>query len=549
MSLKDALDHAVKRQQAGDMAAAESIYRQILAQKPDEPNALQLLAVLELQRGAPAKAAELFERALRVRDDVADTWSNYAIALGALSRTEEAKDAYEKALTLAPDNPVLLVNYGGLLQGAGDVDRAIALYRRAVKAAPGHGPGWFNLGHACLQALHFEEAAKALERALEIDPEDLGALKAMVSTLAEMDRLDEAAAYQARATELAPQDPEVRGNEAVLLEQRGQARDALAVYDALLAAEPGNAAFRWNRGLLLLKEGDYAAGFEAYVHHRRLPSVRPLSLPEVPYWQGEDLKGKSVAVLAEQGLGDMVQFARFLPALKVRGAQVTLESYKALTRLFEASGLADDVVQYPLAAEGADYRVPVMSVPHLLGTTLETLPAEVPYLSVPAEAKVDLPERAGGLRVGLVWSSNPQARMARRKSLDLSALAPLTEISDVAFYSLQVGQDAAQLREPAAGGRIADMAPQLTDLAATASAISQLDLVISIDTVVAHLAGALGAEVWTLLPAVPDWRWMTGRTDSPWYPTMRLFRQPAPGEWGPVVADLAAALRARASRP
>jgi hypothetical protein len=305
--------------------------------------------------------------------------------------------------------------------------------------------------------------------------------------------------------------------------------------------------------MTLLLLGRLAEGFAEY-EHRLAP--RPAHIPGPPVWRGEPLEGWTILLHAEQGIGDTIQFVRYLPEVARRGAgRVLLAAPPTFARLLAGLPGLDALVRPEDRAEvRAHVHCPLLSLPHVLGTTtVETIPAPTPYLRAEPAALTRWRERLAdlrGLRVGLVWAGNPRHQNDRNRSIAPERLAPLLRVRGVSWVSLQLGAPVERLREQAPEGAVlVDIAPELTDLAETAAAIVQLDLVVAVDTAVAHLAGALGRPVWVLLPAVPDWRWLLGREDSPWYSTMRLFRQQRAGDWDGVVARIAAALEALARRP
>jgi hypothetical protein len=303
----------------------------------------------------------------------------------------------------------------------------------------------------------------------------------------------------------------------------------------------------WNRGLARLAAGDYARGWEGYEWRWR---VADLKLKErtfaCPRWQGEPLAGRTILVHSEQGLGDTLMFARYLPLVAVRGGRIVLECQAALTRLLEALSCVAQVVAQGDPLPEVDCQVPLLSLAGLIGTRLGSIPDETPYLPTQTWSnRVPVLPPGKGLRVGLVWGG--AAKPTLKRSIPLSMFAPLFAIPGITWYSLQMGEHAIQLMDLPEGRKPHNLAPLIRDFADTAALVGQLDLVISIDTSVAHLAGGLGTDLWVMLMASPDWRWVSGDSDSPWYPSARLFRQPRPGDWASVVEEVRRALVAAVS--
>jgi tetratricopeptide (TPR) repeat protein len=329
-------------------------------------------------------------------------------------------------------------------------------------------------------------------------------------------------------------------NRAYELQSHGDRAGALVALDDALKADPDSVEAHCNRALLLLATGDYPRGWQEFEWRWRrseLQTIRDLFARE--WWSGGSLAGRTILLFAEQGYGDAIQFARYAPLVARMGARVVLDCHPPLQALFRnvegvSAVLASD-------AEIADYELcaPLMSLPRLLGTSLATIPADIPYLRAAPEAASRWRERMGGagVRVGLVWASNPSTGHAWQKSLPPEALAPLTRVRGTTFYSLQTDLAPLSAAE-ACGFPVVDLSAELGDFSATAALIANLDLVISVDTAVAHLAGAMGKAVWTLLPQVADWRWEADARRSPWYPSMRLFRQRREGDWESVVEEV-----------
>jgi hypothetical protein len=302
----------------------------------------------------------------------------------------------------------------------------------------------------------------------------------------------------------------------------------------------------WNLALTLLLNSNLPEGWREFEWRLKIPEiVAPRDFSQ-PGWNGSDLRGKTILVHDEQGFGDAIQFARYLPMVAERGGNIILGCARETAGLFQTMPAIGRVLTSGQPMPGFDAHVPLLSLPLMFGTTLSTIPAKVPYLTAPAEGVENWRRKIGAgdgrVRVGLAWAGRPTHKNDPRRSMRLDQFAPLANIKSVCFYSLQKGEAARQSASPPAGMQWVDWTDDLHDFADTAGLVANLDLVICVDTAVAHLAGAMGKPVWVLLPFVPDWRWLLNRDDSPWYPTMRLFRQSTAGDWDGVIQRVGTAL-------
>jgi tetratricopeptide (TPR) repeat protein len=488
----------------GRLAEAEALYRQVLATAPRQPDALHLLGLIANAAGRTAEAIDLIRQALAVQPDLAAAHYNLGRILQGQGAFDQAEQAYCQALASQPGYIEALENLGGTLQAQGKLDEAEHVYRRALELAPERASAWSNLG-TLLQARGAPaESLKAYDKALALAPHYVEAHHNRGEALSDLHQLDE----------------------------------AVASYDRALELRPDYADAHFGRAAALLRKGALREGFAEYEWRRRRHDAQQRVLPG-PEWDGVEAAGRRLLVYTEQGYGDAVQFARYVPLLAARGATVLLECQPALVRLFTSLAGVSQVLARGEPLPAFDAHVPLMSLPRLFGTELESIPSAVPYLAPPARLLGEWRTRIGSdgqRRVGLVWAGTPNPSWRSPRSVPASALAPLASISGVRFFSLQ--KDEAE-RPPF---DITDLSRELDDFASTVAALSCLDLVISVDTAAAHLAGALGRPVWLMLPQAADWRWLLDREDSPWYPTMWLFRQPIWGDWQSVVQAVAGRL-------
>lgn len=574
---------------AGRRAEAEMAYHRVLAARTDQPDALHLLGVLALQDGKPAKAADLMAQSIRYQPGNPACLSNLASALRRLGRHSEALTCCRQALALAPDFGDAINNLANVLTDQGKHAQAATALRRLFRLKPllteprlqlaqalildgrageaveelmtllGMTPlsiaAYATLGMACRRLGWLVEAVGHYRCALGFAPGDSGVLNNLGVTLQDLGRLDEAAACFRRSIAARPDAAHAYLNLGLT------ARDAMLVDEAVGAARiavrlaPALAEAHTALGFGLLLKGELEEGFAEYEWRSRMadfPSPRR-SFPS-PAWDGRDITGRTLLVHDEQGVGDTIMLVRYAPLLQARGIRVFVECNTQLVRLLSAMpGIAGVVGRFD-ALPPHDVHVALASLPHRLGTMLYTIPADVPYLHpepAPAAAWAERMSGTRGLRVGLVWAGNPEFKADRIRSPRLKGFLPLLDVPGVAFYGLQKGPGRQDLESVAPlPASFMDLGPEIADFADTAAIMANLDLVISSCTAPAHLAGALGRPVWTVLPFAPDWRWLAGGLCTPWYPTMRLFRQDRRGDWTPVMARVRNALQAIArTRP
>ena len=582
--LQRRLAEGMAHHNAGRLAEAEAAYREVLAAAPQQPDALHLMGVIALQVGKAEVAAGLIAEAIRFQDRNAVYHSNLGSAMRRLGRLDEAAAACRRAVEIDGSFADGYNNLANVLMDQGAHAEAALALRRLLELRPALTEQRLLLGRALITAGRHEEAVTALEEALRRDPRSTAALTNLGVALRKLDRVDEALAAYRRGLGIAPDDAGLHSNLGSLLNQEGQADEAMAHFrraiaekpdfvdphvnlsialrdgnrfaESAAAAEeairldPNSAEAHTNLSHALLLQGDFARGFAEYEWRFKVPGFpTPLRDFPQPAWTGQPVEGRTLFLHDEQGVGDGIQFARYARSLKAMGARVIVECNTQLLRLFQGLDGADAVIGRFQPPPPFDLHAPLMSLPHRLGTTPDRVPAEIPYLRTERELTARWRERLAaveGLRVGIVWAGSPEHRNDRNRSLALGALAPLADIPGVRLLSVQKGPGAAQLAE--APMAVEDLGPGIADFADTAAILANLDLLVTVDTSVAHLAGALGRPVWVLLPFSPDWRWIMGRDDTPWYPTMRLFRQESPGAWSPVLARLAAALAERAGQ-
>ncbi|MBF0602713.1 MAG: tetratricopeptide repeat protein [Nitrospirae bacterium] len=528
---------------------AELAFMEVLRIHPNHAEATNNLGSVLLTLNRLDEAEAVFHRAISLKPNFFQAFFN----LGNLSKEkkqfEAAEIIYRHVLSLKPDYAEALNNLGIVLNEQKRLDEAEAAYRQALSINPDYAQAWCNLGMVLKGQRRFTEAEAAFHKALELEPDAAGTHNNLGVLLTECQRCEEAEASFRHALHMKPDHAAAASNLGHLLKEMNRFAEAEAAYRLALSIEPCYHDAHWDLGLLFLSLGRYEEGWSSYeIRHEanRKDHHAPYVKAHFPMWCGEELTGKSLLIIPEQGFGDQIQFCRYAALLKAKGVtHLTLMCGAPLMTLFRSvSGVDQWVEEQTDAFPAHDFWTLYLSLPHHLGTTLASIPQSIPYLSPPSDhlTRWRLKIPPGGLRVGLVWKGNPGHKNDHNRSLpDLSVLAPLWSLSGVVFISLQRGSGEEEAQNPPANQPLLDYGPSIVDFADTAALIAHLDLVISIDSAVAHLAGAMGKPCWVLLPAWgTDWRWLLNRTDSPWYPVgMRLFRQDRPGDWSTPVQRMA----------
>lgn len=504
---------AMQHHQAGRLQQAEAMYRQVLAKQPGHADVLYLLGILAGQTGRNDEAVELLRRVITLTPGFAEAHFHLGNALSTRGEFGEAVGAYRQALALNPRYPEAWNNLGNALRGKRELEAAVGAFEQAVALRPTYGQAYCNMGPVL---------------------QDLG-------------RVEEAIAACRRAVELKPDLMEAHGNLGNALKAQGRWDEADAAFRQAIALNPALPECHFNLAILMLLRGEFAQGWREYEWRSQFKDFpKPARVFTQRQWDGSDLVGRTIMLQTEQGFGDTFQFMRYVPLVAARGGRVLVACHQEMRQVLEgAEGVAGWVGEGE-ALPAFDVYCPLLSLPLAFGTALASIPATVPYLRADEGKIAHWGRKLGGdkrcLRVGLVWAGRAAHENDRNRSMSLAALAPLGQVPGVRFYSLQKGEAGLEAQRPPEGLDVVDWTAELEDFSDTAGLIGQLDLVIAVDTAVVHLAGALGKAVWTLLPLVPDWRWMLEREDSPWYPTMRLFRQRASGDWAGVVRRVCEAL-------
>ncbi len=579
---------AMNAHQAGRFDEAARFYEMALAREPGHRAATLHLGLVRYQQGQCAVAEALLRPLVTAQPDFADAWGALALALKGQEKLDDATDAFTCALLLNPNNADVHNNFGNLLTAQKQYETALDHYRTAIRLQPSRADSYQNLGNALGDLERHEEAVESFRRALALRPGYVGALLGLGKAYRVLDRLDEAQAAFSEALEHDPKSAEAWsnlgviwreknrfdealrcydealrlkpdygdgwGNRAVALHQAGRLTEAEAAYRESVRLKPDNPDHRFGLGVVLLTQGKMAEGWAAYEARHFKSDFGPRRTFPQPLWKGEPAPGKTLFLFTEQGLGDAIQFIRFVAQARTRVGRVVVEVQPALRRLLSSFLRDEEMVMRGGVLPPFDLYCPLMSLPGVLGTTLETIPAPRAYLSAEAERasfwRAHL--RPDGRKlIGLSWQGNPKAAIDKGRSVPLEKLVPLiVENPHARFIVLQKNEGLEQINTlpPAVRDRLellGDGFDAGTDaFLDTAAVMVNLDLVLTSDTAIAHVAGALGVPCHVLLRCMPDWRWLVNRSDSPWYPATRLFRQTSAGDWESAVRAARASLRA-----
>jgi tetratricopeptide (TPR) repeat protein len=523
-------------------------YQQALRLKPDAADVWNNMGLAFQRQNKLDEASSCFRQAAQINPGYAEAHTNLGNVLLRQERPEEAIRCYQHALRLKPNSPQVCNSMGLALQRQDRLDDAIRCYRQALHLDPHYADAHCSLGNALISKENLDEAVAHLRHALLINNCFPEALNALGTALVHLDKLDEAIDCFKNALRLMPNFPEAHSNLGNALLSLNKLEEAGRCIQKALDQKPDFASAQWNRSFLMLLRGDFEEGWPAYEWRWSLPGVARRAFVQ-PLWDGSPLNGRTILLHAEQGLGDTMQFIRYAPLIKECGGTVLVECQANLMELLASAPGVDRLVARGSALPSFDFQAPLLSLPGIFRTTHATIPNNVPYLK--ARESVDIGRRTShigqGFRIGITWQGSTTYRFYRQRAIPLMHFAKLSEVPGVQLISLQKGPGSEELPAFAERFPVLTLGNRLDEgcgaFMETAAVMKNLDLVISADTAVPHLAGALGCPVWIALPLVPDWRWLLERVDTQWYPTMRLFRQTQYGNWGDVFDRIAEELR------
>ena len=576
--------------QMGKSKQAITYLQKVLALTPDDASAYNSLGIVLIDQNELEEAVRHFQRAIELNPNHVNAHSNLGNVLRLQGRLPEAVEMLQKALTLNADFPQAHSNLGITLMEQDELEQAETHLRRAIALNPNYADAYYNLGLVLEKLQQSEEAITCHSNAIALNPDYLNAHIKLGDLYREQGRYSQAVAHFQSALTLDANNASAHAGLGTTLQKLGNWQTAEIHLQQAIKLAPTEAQFYCILGKFFWSRQDVG---QAIISYQKAIDLKPnfieahmvlantlLSLGELqtgfteyewrwamlppptfiqPVWEGSNLNGQSILICTEGGYGDVIQFIRYASLIKLQGARVIIICNPLLKRLLETALGVDSVIADGEPLPEFQVHTFSMSLPRIMGTTLGTIPANVPYLAPPADVPLVLEPFANTTyKVGFVWTTGYKnagsdskllqlnlglQESQRTRSCPLSQFIPLFQIPGISFYSLQVGPNAAELAELEENYPVQDLSPQIQDFADTAALIDQLDLVISVDTAVVHLAGALGKPVWVVLPYAADWRWLLDRQDSPWYPTMRLFRQPAPGDWDGVFREVAIALQ------
>jgi tetratricopeptide (TPR) repeat protein len=530
--------------------------------RPDYAEAHNNCGIAFQSMGKLPEAIESYRKAISVNPKFAEPYSNMAVALIGLGRNDEAIPVLRRALEVRPVFPEVYNNLGNALQSAGNLEGAMTCFRQAIAQRPEFAEALSNLGNALQASSRYDEAIVACRQALAIKPEFPDALNNLGISLQALGHIYEAADFLRRALAGRPQFPEALSNLGVSLQCAGRLQEAEANYRASIVQRPAYAEAHFNLSLILLLTAQWEEGWKEYEWRWRVPSFPSLRRTfKAPMWDGSAPPtqpmeaGNTILLHAEQGIGDTIQFIQFVPEVARRGWRVILECQSELRRMLEASAteLGAAVVAERLSADGRglppfDYHLPLASLPFALGIRDPKLAERLRDPYVKADPRVaarwkDLTDAPGKLKVGLVWAGSPTHKDDLNRSVTLDTFKSLVR-PNVKFFSLQLGKASQQAKTPPPGMDLVDLTDRIGDFADTAALMSHLDLIITVDTAVGHLGGAMAKPTFVLIAFMPDFRWTMNGEDTPWYTTLRLFRQTTRNDWPDVMVRVNAAMDA-----
>jgi Flp pilus assembly protein TadD len=535
--------------QAGDLLRAEQLAREILRQNPADAQVGCLLGAVYQAQGKRAEAVSHYRHAIRLAPDHSEAHNNLGVVLAQDGKVDDAVHCFREAIRLAPDFAEAHNNLGNALRQLGQLEESLPRLREALRLKPGFSDAHHNLGLVLLRLARFADAEASFQQVVDAQPDHIGARHTLAVALLRQEKLAEGAAGFEEVLRRRPDHAEALNDLGYTRRKQGRWADARECFDRALALQPDHPAAHHNRALLRLLLGDYEHGWPEYEWRLRCPEITPPPF-RTPAWDGSPLAGRTILLHTEQGIGDTLQFVRYAALVKQRGGTVLLACPQKLLQLLSRCPGIDGLVAKGQPLSRFDVHASLLSLPHLFHTTVAKVPAPIPYLS-PDAALVEHWRRELGsinaFKIGIIWKGSAAYREDMYRSIPLAHFEALAAVEGVRLFSLQKGPGSEQLSAVADRFNVTDLGSRLDETTGafveTAAVVRNLDLVVTCDSALGHLAGAMGVPVWIGLSLIPDWRWMLDRPDSPWYPRTRLFRQRELGNWDEVFARVAAELR------
>jgi tetratricopeptide (TPR) repeat protein len=539
------IQEAMAQHQAGLLQEAEIIYRGILAEEPNNPDALHLLGLVAYQVGNNEVAIELIEKAIEANPAVPDFYNNCGEAYRALANNELSLKCYKQALEIKPDFAEAYNNMGNALKVTGRNEEATTCFEEAIIIRPDFFQAHYNLGNSLQEAGKLEQAISHYQNAISNYPDYAEAHNNIGIALLEIGKHEEAITHYQKAISLNPDYAEANNNLGIALQEIGNHENAITRYQKAISLNPDYAEAHFNLSCLYLLLGNFEKGYEEYEWRLKLKSnVEHTRSFTQPQWDGRPLNGKTILIHAEQGLGDAIQFIRYVPMIAKAGGDIIVECDAKLSHLFSGYedftrfiGAGDDLPDFDIHAS-------LLSLPNIFKTTLTTIPSANNYIHINDDLVASWKNKLSTLKnhkIGICWQGSVDNRKDQSRSMPLKYFSDIINIPEVSFISLQKGYGQEKIKDDGHTDAIADFSSEMDThekFIDTSAIIENLNLVIGVDTATIHLAGAMGKPVWVLLPYSPDWRWMLNTKDTPWYPSMRLFRQKEPGDWETVMDEI-----------
>jgi len=532
----------ILKKNIGKIEEADLDFRAALTLVPDLPEVLTNLADTCRIRGKINEAGRLNDRAIKLAPNLGTAYNNRGAIERERGNLQKAKKAFQTALKLDRNLDDAAINLAITLNMLGQSKFALEIAKTIVTKLSNYAPA-----HNCLGLIYFDlgknkDAKNSFENACWIDPNYAEAQSNLGNALTRLNRNKKAQDHFNIALGLEPNNPDFWSNKAANLQTENRFSEVIEACNKALIIDPNHRDARWNRGIAYLASGNLLDGFADYESRWLLPEFKNRSF-DSQLWTGQNIENKTILVYSEQGFGDSIQFIRYIALLsKQRPKAIYLETHKSLSKLFKAIPMISKIFTKGEILPKSDYHIALMSLPHQFKTTLKTIPKTIPYLGIRTKSKYKFAakNKKKNIRVGLVWGGRKTHKNDQNRSIKLKLCQPFLKIPNIQFYSLQID------RSDEFGDNcsyIIDLSSHLTDFAATGSILHNLDLVLSVDTAIAHLAGSLGIKCWLILPFAPDWRWLLDRRDTPWYPSVTLFRQQKRNKWDDVIRQIASALK------
>jgi len=556
---------ALKEQ--GKIEEAIEVYSQALAIQPESVGIYNNLGVALYKQGKCDKAIETYQRAIQIQPDFVEAYNNLGNLFESEGRYEEAIEVYSQALNMQPESIKIYNNLGVALYKQGKCDKAIEAYQRAIQIQPDFAEAYNNLGmvlkkkgelDAAVQVHHqalriqpdfaeahrnlgdilqkqgkYDKAVEAYQRAIQIQPNYAAAYNNLGIAWQKQGKLEQASQIYHKTLVIRPNYPQAYNNLANTLKEQGKLKEAVQAYHKAIEINPDYIDAHKNLGIALLLQGDFQRGWQEYEWRLKSEDLCVANRAQTR-WNGSSLSGKTILLYAEQGFGDTIQFIRYVHLLAEYNTEIIVECQSELVPLFKNIGAIKKTIVAGESSPKFDVNASLLSLPGILGTDLNSIPVKTPYLYAKSGSHTNL-ETCSEYKVGIVWAGNLKHPNDNNRSVELQQFSVLFDVEACQFFSLQVGSRRDDIIRYYYSNTIIDLGGDFSNFSDTAAAILELDLVISVDTAVAHLAGALGKPIWVLLPFMPDWRWLLERENTPWYPTMRLFRQTDTRNWAEVL--------------